>query len=391
MDKVVFMNAPIFVLCVPEDYEWASELVARLRTEGFILYLEPDDIADDDLATRNQTAQALYAAALMLVIISRDSVLGANAEVFEAWWRPYLQRQRPVLTCLVPDAPPGAENWMPHDLTQFQRADFSEKDDFIHLSNLINQTLPQAHPQPPRPLLPSAFNTPARPPLQPAPIPQRPPDVSIAPRTPSPLPQRPPTSMSAAEAMDRAQGKWRTRRIVATLIQLPLIVIGLVVIWIYGIQTAEEQGVQEALFAIFFAAGIGLLFGFIYMFLRTRGKPAVNAYEEYSAPRRPDIYLEVLSSVNEDIIGKVWTINQFTMTLGHKKGVDIHIKDKNVSAEHCVIFYSRQDGRYYLENLVAHETVLYDYPMRVREVRQIANGDLIVLGRSVVIQFRTTY
>ena len=389
------MNTPIFVLCVPEDYEWTSELVARLRTEGYTLYLESQDVPADDLATRNQTAQALYAASLMLVIISRESVLGDSAEVFEAWWRPYIQRQRPVLTCLAPEAPPGAENWMPYDLTSFPRVDFSEEDDFIHLCNLINQTLPQAQPQRPRPVLPAIFSTPSVPTATGAsPLPTPPPHAIAPslPRTPSPLPQRPPLpSASATHAIERAQQTRQTRRFFWTMIQLPLVIIGLAVLWIFGIQIAEQQGAEQALFRIFIATGIGLLVGFIYMLIRTRGKPSTHAYEEYTAPRRPDIYLEVLSSMNEDTIGKVWTINQFTMTLGRKKNADIYIKDNQISPEHCVIFYSRQDGRYYLENLIPHETVLYDYPMGAGEVRQIANGDLIVLGRSVVMQFRTTY
>lgn len=389
------MNTPIFVLCVPEDYEWTSELVARLRTENYTLYLEPPNLPDDDLATRNQTAQALYAAALMLIVISRESVLGESAEVFEAWWRPYLQRQRPVISCLVPNAPPGSENWMPYDLAQLARADFSAEDDLLHLMQLINQTLPQVRPQPPRPMLPAIISAPVYTVTSgPSPLPTPPPQAiePVMPQVPSALPQRPPLpSASATHAIERAQNRRRTRRFFWTLVQLPLVIVGLAVLWILGIQIAEQQGTEDALFMIITATGIGLIFGFIYMLLRTRGQPSPSAYEEYSAPRRPDIYLEILSSINEDIIGKVWTINQFTMSLGRQKGADIYIKDNQVSPEHCVIFYSRQDGRYYLENLIPHETVLYDYPLGAGEVRQIANGDLIVLGRSVVLQFRTTY
>jgi hypothetical protein len=54
-----------------------------------------------------------------------------------------------------------------------------------------------------------------------------------------------------------------------------------------------------------------------------------------------------------------------------------------------VVFYNDEDGRFYLESLTDRQrTVLYDRPLRRGEMMAIDNGDLIMLGKSVVLQFR---
>lgn len=396
--------SPIFVLAVPSDYDWTAQLVRRLSADGHFLYLEPQNDEPNDQSTHQFTADALYNASAMLVVISQDSALGDSSDVFEAWWRPFMQDKRPIIVALVPDAPSGAEHWMPFDLRHFPRVDFQDKLAYETLKGFLTTAVKEKSQTPPRTSRPLAPSKPApvSPPMtsrakpqQRGPRPQPSHRSVIPPRAnmPSDLPLPP---ASASYAMEKADIEREERRLWRNLLGWPVVLVLLVVLWVLGFELADQYTEEDAFLAIVAATLIGLITGFIIMGFRVWGNRAsreqrkvMKTYQR--SQRRPEVYVEIISSTSENDLGQIWPITQFAMTIGRSKQADMVIHDKHLAKKHCIIFYDRDDGQYYLENLSDAPTVLYDSPLRVGDVQAIENGDLIVLGKSVVLQFRSGF
>ena len=383
----------IFALSTPEDYDWSAQLVRRLQKDGYTVYLEPPTA---DTTSSDQTAQALYAADVMLVMVSSASALGTSAEMFEAWWRPFWTDKRAIVVCLVEGSPAGADYWMPFDLSTLPRADFSSEDNYDHLRLLLAEAA--KHTAPPRPTTPPP--APITPPLMsradptaranmPPPAPQRPPRPSNLPKPPIQ------PSASAAIAIEQARQNRENRRLGRYIIGVPLIIGGLVVLWVLGLELANTYDSMTALMIVSSAAVLGTLASVLAMILKARRTPPAIIAEKLSesriaSRRRPDVYVEVIACTHDDELGRIFAITQLATTIG-RANATITLHDRQLAKSHCTIFYERADGQYYLENHSPQATIMYDMPLSKGEVRPLENGDLIVLGEAVVLQFRTAY
>lgn len=393
--------APIFVLTTPADQAWTQQLVQQLRASGHLLYLEAADFDDD--AHQQRAADAFYNAPAMLVVLSVESALGESAPVFEEWWRSFMASQRPIVTCLVPDAPVGASYWMPFDLRNLPRADFSRGEETETLKTLrqflesalrqVKLAEPDGSPEPVRAGIPSqapASNRPA-PVNHPAPPPRaiRHP-ATLAGATAAQPPPIPPAPV--AHAIEHSRRRRQERQLWINLLGWPVVVVLLGVLWLLGLALAEAYTPLDALLAVGLALLIGLGVGYVYMWGRHRLKARRRIKPAMSGPtrtqRRPPVYLEVIASVDEDAIGQIFPIIQFETTIGRGRRADVRLPDRQLARLHAGLIYRQDKGQYYLTNRTDGPTVLHDHPLQPQETCPIANGDLIVLGQSVVLQFR---
>ncbi len=385
-------NPKLFLLYAPVDAEWAQALYQQLREAGYTLYMESPEGDPDDALLQRKTSAALQKATHLLAVVSKESALGESAGVFESWWRPFLRTGRPVIACIVPDAPPGAEHWMPFDLLRQRRADFREPDGMAQLQIWIGpastEGLPISESLTSRA---DAESRAARP--EPTPrldaIPPRPPQIK-PPKTKEvdePLPDRPRPSFlrtianaigviigltlvglvlfAASQSDNSATSEFSAE---AWLVSLLIVVVAVALIGRIATQRQRRQRQVEQR----------------RQMAQTRAK-----LEADEATQTPVVYLEIIQSKAKHDIGQIWAIDDFALTVGRGVKVDVPLRDRAIAKRQCMVFFDDGAGRYYLENLDARErTVLYDKPLLRGEVVPIENGDMIRLGKSVVMQFR---
>ncbi|MBI5929510.1 MAG: FHA domain-containing protein [Chloroflexi bacterium] len=384
-------NPKLFLLYAPTDATWAQSLYQQLHEAGYSLYMEPPESDLEDAVVQRKTAAALQKATHLLAVVSKESALGESAPIFEAWWRPFLRTGRPIIACVVPDAPPGAEHWMPFDLLRQRRADFRELDGYAQLQKWIGPVpTPSAEGGTISEPLTSRANPEsraARP--EPRPRPTKPPSIKPKIKEPdSPVP--PDTKPSLFHSMVNSIG----------------VIIGLtmVVILLFAASQAvnSDGGVSAEtwlLSLVVLVAAIALI-GRITMRRRQRRwrveyrrqvaqQARIKVQTDERVPSKPEVYLEVIQSKAKQDIGQIWAIDDFALTVGRGSKVDVPLRDKDIAKRQCVVFFDDAEERFYLENLDAHErTVLYDKPLLLDEVVPIENGDMIRLGKSAVLQFR---
>ncbi len=371
----------LFVLCAPDDYEWTNTLVNRLIANEYNVYLD-----SPDQQNTQPTIAALQQARIMLVVISQESALGDSAAVFEDWWRPFAGQGRAIVTVVKSGEPAGVEHWMPFDLRSFPMVIFDHDAAYTELREEIDSVLkPGLKPVPEAlPALPA--------PAQPMP--------EAKPRFPSkpvyPEPPRIPTAR-VSYAIEQATNRRRERRFWRNILLGPIVFALLVTLWVVGLALAETYGSATALLMVTASVILSTVVTLIVMALRGRRskqrsptKQDINAGIR-SRRLRPDVYIEVVSSVNQNEMGKIFAIDHPRISIGKDSGDNIRIRDRKIDKEHSIIFYNQADSSYYLENLSSKSTVVHDRALRRGEVSQIENGDLIVLGDSVVLQFRTIF
>lgn len=389
----------IFMLCVPSDDEWTRALSERLREDGYALYIEPSDAAPDDERTIQRTAKALQAATVLIAVVSTESAIGESAAVFEQWWRPYLNSGRKVIPCLAPYAPAGAAHWMPYDLYRQSYVDFQREDAYAELKVALGEAPrrrsadasseaasesapPEADnmdfvPSPVRPVI----GTPPRPPIvsaprplqvkaEPAPAPVAPADAA------APLPTEPPTKPPG---------------VFSTLFSL-VIGFGLVIVmWLGALSSTSTPAVW-----LFGLMGLVLCLFLLGQIARARRKRRWEAEQKRQAALergkageldRLPAYLEVIDSKAKDEIGEVWLLDRSTLTIGRSSRSDVPLHDPQLDRQHCLIYFD--EGRYYLENTSpSQRTVVVGQQLEVGEVAALQNGDLITLGKGLVLQIR---
>lgn len=388
------MTSPkLFLLYAPIDAEWAQGFYQQLREAGYTLYMEPLESDPEDATLQRKTTAALQKATHLLAVVSKESALGESAAAFEAWWRPFLRTGRPVIACIVPDAPPGAEHWMPFDLLRQRRADFREPDGMAQLQKWIgsapsaaNEGQPISEPMSSRA---DAASRTARPEPTPRPIaanPRRPPTPS-KPKPAEPLPPRPKPSFLRL-----------ILNTIGVLIGLMLVVLLLFAASESGDSTTGGISAEAWLVSLLIVVVAVALIGRIVtqrqrrqwrleqrrQMAQTRAK-----IEAEEAAKTPEVYLEVIQSKAKRDVGQIWPMDDFALTVGRGVKVDVPLRDRAIARRQCMVFLDDETGRYYLENLdVRERTVLYDKPLLQGEVVPIENGDMIRLGKSVVLQFR---
>jgi hypothetical protein len=161
-----------------------------------------------------------------------------------------------------------------------------------------------------------------------------------------------------------------------------------------ALQTTASGGPALGAWLVGLAIGLGALM-LIGRLTYVRRQRTLRLGQRRSAARRraqahkPPVYLEVIESKAPDERGSIWAVEDFALTIGRGAQVDVPLRDKGLARRHCLIFYDDDDGRYYLENLDHHlRTVLYDRPLRRGETMPLSNGDLLMLGKGLVLQFR---
>lgn len=389
----------LFLLYAPTDAEWAQSLYQRLHGDGYSIYMEPPESDPEDAVIQRKSAVALQKATHLLGVASKESTLGDSARDFEGWWRPFLQSGRPIITCVTPDAPPGTEHWMPFDLLRQRWADFRESDGYAQLQNLLGPAKGDANlaeaeldaiPLVSRVNVEARANRPeseSRPIVTPRPIKPpkiKDPDENLPPISEADLPKPSP---------------------LRSIFNFIGVLIGLVlVILLLGAASQavnSESGVSAEMWLLGVLGMVGALalIGRI-TYRRRRRKLRIEQRRKLAqerakttptetAPARPEVYLEVIQSKAKDEIGQIWVVDDFALTIGRGAKVDVPLRDKRLAKRQCVVFYDDGEGRFYIENLDPHErTVFYDKPLLEGEVLPIENGDLILLGKSVVLQFR---
>ncbi|MBZ0320604.1 MAG: FHA domain-containing protein [Anaerolineae bacterium] len=389
------MTSPkLFLLYAPIDTEWAQGFHQQLREAGYTLYMEPPESDPEDAILQRKTAAALQKATHLLAVVSKESALGESAAAFEAWWRPFLRTGRPVIACIVPDAPPGAEHWMPFDLLRQRRADFREPDGMAQLQKWIgpapsaaSESLPISEPLSSRA---DAVSRAARPEPTPRPIaatPRRPPTPSKPKPAEEPLPPRPkPTFLRMI------------LNTIGILIGLVLVVLLLFAASQSGDSTTGGISAEAWLVSLLIVVVAVALIGRIvtqrqrrqWRLEQRRQMAQTRAnIETEEAAKIPEVYLEVIQSKAKRDVGQIWPMDDFALTVGRGVKVDVPLRDRAIARRQCMVFLDDETGRYYLENLdVRERTVFYDKPLLRGEVVPIENGDMIRLGKSVVLQFR---
>lgn len=392
------MSTPrIFVLATPEDYAWASTLSQRLKSDNFSIYLEPLESDPQDSQLLEQTTKAFYDAPVLLVILSQESVLGESASVFEEWWRSFLESKRPIVTVLAPDAPAGAAYWMPFDLRNMPRANFSRSEDYEKLKSLLETAQRQiiAVGQIAQPSIvsraPSSTNVTNQvshtaPPIRPirAIEADGPPNA----RHPTTIPPA-----SASHAIEYATNRRQARQLWTNLLGWPVVLVLLLVIWGLGFYVADTYTPEDAILTVGLAAIIGLGAGVVYMWARSRlrwinGHHLDQRRGTRRPSRRPPVYLEVIASAREHDMGRIFPIDHLYTTLGRGQAADIRLRDRALQQLNAAISYNHETAQYTLQNLGSAPLVLYDTPLAPGDARIIENGDLIVIGKSIVLQFR---
>ena len=359
----------IFFVCVPEDYEWTLDLAERLESEGYPIYLEPLEV---DKSTRKVTTKALRKSSVMVAVISQDSALGENAAVFERWWRPYVENQRPIVGCLMPDAPLGAEHWMPHDLYRQNPIDFRNDNAYAQLLERLGAP-PEPEPiieaPPPQIVAPLEIAPQVEPEPQPEPLPQKP--IAPPPMPASEVPIAPPRPQDIEESA----GWFKT--IFSIVIGLVL----LIFIWVAAIGGGDDITLETWLALLF--GGIGILFLMAYVNNRQKQRQRDFEYRRAVAKERgktaqSGAYIEVIESGDVDEIGQVWLLEEAITSIGRGHSSTIGLTDAEIDKEHCVIFY--EDGDYFLESTSHQKTMVVDRYVAAGTVTELQNGDLIALG-----------
>lgn len=364
----------IFVLAIPDDHEWTTTLVNRLKINDYQVYFPSAD-------TDNQAmAEALYKASMMLVVISQESVLGESADVFESWWRLFLDDSKPIVTVVKPGTPAGVENWMPFDLRHFPRVDFSSDDQYTALREAIDsQKRAVIHPV--------SVKLSEEPRLRPPVI-----SPSIPVRTPPA--QRPEIAPAqAAFAIEKAHERRRRRRMLRNFVLTPVVFVMLVLLWIIGLNIADHYGAVTALSMVTLATLIGTGITLAVMFWHGRRR---KSYIDRNGVRQsglsyPRAYIEVIASVHDEQVGEVIPLRRIRFTVGSGPQADLRIKDREIEPEHIALVYSPQDQQYVLQNLSNQSILLHDHPVNPTNMRLLTSGDLIVMGQSAVLQFRSGY
>lgn len=338
-------EALIMLVSIPDDYSWALELARQLEAENYEIYLEPPH--DDDPTIQRQTAAALHNAQVMLAIISKESALGESATTFEAWWRPFMQKGKRVIACIMPDAPPGAEHWMPYDLMRQTHINFRDEDAFEQLTLLL----------------------PAPPPLLAAPLPE---STISSQQTSTPKTDPPPIKVGPSSVRNALN-----------------ILVGLVLVMVLWLAALEATDLSMALWlAVLFVVVVSLFLLSRIAFKRRERLQNILARRQAAAARDTSqpIYLEVIESKFADEIGQIWGISDGMVLIGKNHKADIPLRDRQLDLEHCIVF--ADNDRFYLENVTRRRTVLYGRKLTAGETIELQNGDLISLGQSTVVQLR---
>lgn len=403
-------NALIFILYAPIDYEWAYQLAEQLKNVGLNIYIETLEIPEGQEAThRQKTTKALYDAQIMLPIISRESAVGESATVFENWWRPFLEKNRQIIACIVPDAPDGAEHWMPFDLFRRQHIDFRTPDSFDFLCELLGVLQPKEQPL----LLPS--NTPIPSETTSNESPPTSEDETInsleqendeaestlpvessktLPTTPSPpTPQSLPFSLDDEDNAKSRSLLGLIKNVLSGLIGFAAVLF----IWQASLQTTDSQsqspeswllGLSAILTCLFIAGRIAVSRRERQQALEKRRKIAKKWGTLSDHSQRPPVYIEVIESPIQSEISQVWAIVDEAIIIGYGSKADIPLQSRNLDSKHCMIFYDDLDGYYYLENTCQQLVTYHDQVLEQGAVVQLANGDLITLENSLILQFR---
>ncbi len=347
---MVLSEALVILVCTPADYTWAQALAQRLTADGYHIYLEP--LHDEDPTVQRQTADALYQAQMMLAVISRESALGDSAPTFEAWWRPFLQNGKRVVACIMPDAPPGAENWMPYDLVRQTHVNFKDSNAYATLRSLLPELHPLLPPSPEPDLIEAEDKDETPPPPKHEPI------ITVQPPT--------------------------VRIVLNVLVGLVL----LLVMWIAALNATDDNTSIALWLAIVFVIEMGVfLLGRFASKRRERLQDIIN--RRHAAAARDTtfpIYLEVIESKIEEEVGQIWGMLDEELTIGKNYEADIPLHDRHLDRDHCTVFVDK--NRFYLENKTRRRTVLYGRRLGVGEISELQNGDLIAVGQSTVLQLR---
>lgn len=376
-------NPKLFLLYAPIDADWATSLYRQLQEAGYSVYMELPDSDREDTFLQRKTMAALQKATHLLAAVSKESALGEAASVFEAWWRPFLQTGRPIIACIVPDAPPSAEHWMPFDLLRQRRADFRELDGFEQLKQWIGpvrvEGLAISEPLASR-AKPETRLAQPQPPIRPKSLP-----IEKHPTPPVP------SKRSLVGSMANAMG----------------VVIGLAIMIVLlfaaslSVNAENDISPETWLLSVLIVVAAFALIGRITLRRRQRQwrieqrRQLAQARAESQTqdltvpPLPPAVYVEVIQSRAKQDVGQIWAMDDFALTIGRGAKVDVPLRDNHIAKQQCTVFFDDGTGHYYLENLDLHErTVLYDRPLQRGEVVEIENGDMICLGKSVVLQFR---
>lgn len=403
-------NALIFILYAPIDYEWSYQLAEQLKLAGLNVYIEPLEIPEGQESThRRKTTKALYDADVMLPVISQESAVGDSATVFEDWWRPFLEEDRPVIACIVPDAPSGAEHWMPFDLFRRKHVDFRTPKAYNTLCELLG--VPQEQ-EPPALLLASNDNPIEESPQPIATIPSSVNDDTISSlaedpvekishdRDPKTLPVAPPSPQVLPFSIDE-EASLHSRSLLSLVKTTLSGLIGfaaVLFIWQASLQTTDSQNQSAETWLLGLSGAVACLFivGRIMVSRRER-QQALDKRRKIAKKwgmladhsQRPPIYIEVIESPFKDEINQIWAMSDESMIIGYGRTADVPLQSRKLDRKHCLIFYDPLDGYYYLENTCERLITYHDRVLDYGEVIRLVNGDLIALETSVILQFRT--
>lgn len=401
-------DALIFILYTPTDYEWSFQLAEQLKMAGLNVYIEPLEIPEgQETAHRAKTTKALYDAAVMLPIISRESAIGDSADVFENWWRPFIEKDRRVIACIVPDAPSGAEHWMPFDLFRRKHVDFRTPNAYIILCDLLG--VPREEEPPPLLLAsndpppqaesktedPSSLTDDTIPSLSESPLEEEivSPKAEKTPLAAPPQVQDLPFSLEDDEPHSRS-----LLGFLKTIFSVLIGFASILFIWQASLQTADSQNQSAEAWLLGLSGIVACLFiiGRILVSHRERQK-ALDTRRKIAKKwgtlpnhsKRPSIYIEVIESPFNDEISQIWAMSDETMVIGHGRNADVPLQSRKLDSKHCIIFYDSLDGLYYLENTCDRLITYHERVLDLGEVVQLVNGDLIALETEVILQFRT--
>ena len=368
------------------DREWAASLLPPLEEdEHRVDFITPDN-APRAIARSPESA--------LLVVVSPESALGETADWLERIWQPFLMHNGTVIPCLVPDAPPGAKNWMPYDLYAQVPVDFSDPD---ALQYLLNRLAPKRPAQTPPPA-PTIVDTPTiaasntQPPS--TDVTQHPPTITTAsPVPPMPtMPPPPPRDDSPGNTPDSLQEAPQMNffNYVLSIVSGFILV---VLIWWAALQQTVPGGPSLLLWLGGLALVLGSLFGLGQIELMRRSRKRyieqryVQAQRYAKSDVKPNVYVEIVQSFRPEEVGLIWDMRGDSFTIGTKHDADVPlIAHTDLEALVAIIFY--EDGLYYVENASRKMTLhLVDQQLASASTAVLNNGDLITLS-SIILQFR---
>lgn len=378
----------IFLICSVPDETWARGLLSDLQATNHTVSLVTPNKAPRALISSPQSA--------MLVIVSPESALGETADWLERIWRAYLAQGGTVIPCLVPDAPPGAKNWMQFDLYTQVPVDFGEDNALKHvLARLAPPAAPQQAPPPP------VIKASVTPTLQQSPPQTVEPtssvsvtqDASPQPAMLPPVLLPPPPPAETQSTMPDVLQEPPQMSMVNYILSIVAGFILVIMIWLAALQQTVPGGPPLLLWIGGVALVVGSLFtlGQIELARRRRQRFIEQRYAQArryaKSDIKPQIYVEVIQSFLPQENDLVWEMRGDTFSIGTRYNASLPLI-AHVTLDEIVALIFYENGNYFIENTSRETTIqLIDQQLNPSSTAVLNNGELITLP-SIVLQFR---